>query len=385
MKNFIFCIFLFLASNVARSQAFHNNGSLISITTQTTVAIPDSLVNKGTIINNGFLIVSGSWKNDGTYDPGAGQINFNSSATQTINHENQSIGTLTINGGGKKEFLADITILSNLNLVNGILVSVNGSKIIMNQSAIVTGASNTSHILGPVQIHGSGNWIFPIGNGNTYLPLEVLNVTDPSAQATVTLNELVQGQANTFAAELAQVSSKRYWNMVLNAGKLDQSKIKLPLRNEDGLAGNLNQLVVAGSNAANGPYTSLGQSQVTGTLTAGTVTSTQSPSFSFFTVGALLDGIQPIEVFNAVSANEDGKNDYMRIENIGSYPTNQVSIVNRWGDRVFEITGYDNLQKSFRGESNINGNSKLPSGTYFYFINLNDGSPVKKGFLEVKQ
>jgi len=89
-----------------------------------------------------------------------------------------------------------------------------------------------------------------------------------------------------------------------------------------------------------------------------------------------------IEVFNAVSAGGDGKNDFMTINNIGFYTNNKVVIHNRWGDRVFETSGYDNNQNVFRGLSD-NGN-KLPAGTYFYTIDLGDGSEKMTGYVVVR-
>jgi len=65
------------------------------------------------------------------------------------------------------------------------------------------------------------------------------------------------------------------------------------------------------------------------------------------------------------------------------YPDNQVTIYNRWGDRVFDMPNYDNDQKSFKGESNLTGN-KLPSGTYFYSIDLKDNKKPTTGYLVLK-
>ena len=363
------------------SQGLYNDGSLISVSAQTIFKLPDSLVNNGTLINNGELIISGAWINKGTYTAGEGEINFDNNLTQVINHNDQSIGKLVISGGGKKHFLANITIQSELRLENGILESGNGAKIIMNQGVTVIGASDNSHILGAVEHSGLGDWLFPTGNGTVYLPVNVTNVTDPVASATLSLNELTSGQALSGDPDLAALSTKRYWQLALT-GNLNTSKINLPLSGEDELTSNNEMLVVAGSNTGSGPYSSLGKSEFTGTLSSGSLTSDQAPAFSFFTV-ASLTGETGIEVFNAVSPNGDTQNDYMRIRNIELYPGNHVLIYNRWGDKVFEMSGYDNDEKSFKGESNVTG-KKLPGGTYFYSIDLKDGSGRKTGFVALK-
>jgi len=82
-----------------------------------------------------------------------------------------------------------------------------------------------------------------------------------------------------------------------------------------------------------------------------------------------------IIIHNALSANEDGKNDYFQIENIednACYKNVKVEIFNRWGVLVFERANYDNAGNAFRGLSEgrttINKSEGLPTGTYFYII-----------------
>jgi gliding motility-associated-like protein len=88
-------------------------------------------------------------------------------------------------------------------------------------------------------------------------------------------------------------------------------------------------------------------------------------------------------VFNAVSPNGDGKNDFLVLQYIESIsPKNQVSFYNRWGDEVFSISDYDNKTRVFAGLSS--GGSKLPSGTYFYKVNLIGAGKTLTGFILLK-
>ena len=381
MKKFIFIPVLFLVCRFACAQGFYNKGAQVSVASQTVFVLPDSLVNTGTLKNDGDILVSGAWINSGTYDAGAGLINFNSTIAQVINHNDQSMGKLTVSGGGEKQFLANITVQTELQLQNGILVSGNGAKIILSEGAVVSGGNNTSYVKGSVQHRGKGTWLFPIGSGSAYLPVEIAGVTDAAATGTLTLHELTGGQKLT-GEDVTSLSSRRYWELVMTGGKLNSGKIKLPLAGEENLTGDAELLVVAASDQASGSYRSLGKSEVAGTLTSGSVTSEQSPAFTFFTV-ATISGEQDIEVFNGISPDANGKNDFMRISNIESYPQNTVMIFNRWGDRVFEQSGYDNNLKSFRGESNIT-NSKLPAGVYFYSVDLKNSTPKRTGYVVIK-
>ncbi|QLH34126.1 MAG: gliding motility-associated C-terminal domain-containing protein [Cyclobacteriaceae bacterium] len=59
-------------------------------------------------------------------------------------------------------------------------------------------------------------------------------------------------------------------------------------------------------------------------------------------------------VFNAVSSNGDELNALFLIQNIDALPDteeNQVTIYNRWGDVVFEVSNYNNDDRAFRGVS----------------------------------
>jgi gliding motility-associated-like protein len=88
-------------------------------------------------------------------------------------------------------------------------------------------------------------------------------------------------------------------------------------------------------------------------------------------------------VYNAVSPDGNGKNDFFRIKFIETLsPKNQVSIYNRWGDEVFTVVNYDSLNNNFKGFT-TSGN-KVPSGTYFYKIALLTTGETKTGYLELR-
>ena len=95
---------------------------------------------------------------------------------------------------------------------------------------------------------------------------------------------------------------------------------------------------------------------------------------------------EPIIVHQAFSPNGDGINDIFTIEGIKDHPNNKVILINRNGIKVFEITGYDNLQRGFDGHSNITG-AMLQQGTYFYIIEYTDSngtSARKTGYFVFK-
>ncbi|MFH6959302.1 gliding motility-associated C-terminal domain-containing protein [Flavobacterium aquidurense] len=97
-----------------------------------------------------------------------------------------------------------------------------------------------------------------------------------------------------------------------------------------------------------------------------------------------------IVIYNAVSANGDGLNDYFKIEGLQHYPDNTVEIYNRWGVKIYEASGYGLNNNVFRGISDgratVKKGETVPQGTYFYILRYktNTGSRIEKsGYLYV--
>lgn len=369
------------ATFLVQAQSLHNS-SVISITAGSVLFVRDSLVNNGTIINNGDMQIGGAWINKNQYDAGQGQITFNSNLPQVINHNDQSFSKLTISGGGEKIFQANITIENELNLSKGILVSANNARIIINSGAAVTGGSDQAHIVGTVYHQGAGSKTFPLGNGSMYLPVTLTNIEGTSAEVSVTGYEL-NGTALRYTAPLNAVSRNRYWQIDLVSGSLANARIILPLRDED-IVTNPEKAVVAQSDGVASPFRSLGTS-LSSPLSNGFITSSGAVTLPFVAIGTVQDD-GSIFVYNAVSPNSiDNLNSFLRIENIERFPSNKVRIFNRWGDKVFEMTGYDNQQHIFTGKKNIGGDEDLPEGTYYYEVDRNNGAPLVNGYLSLKR
>lgn len=88
-----------------------------------------------------------------------------------------------------------------------------------------------------------------------------------------------------------------------------------------------------------------------------------------------------IVVYTGLTPNGDGKNDFLYIENIESFTDNKVYIYNRWGNKLWETSSYNNQTNYWSGQSPQGG--QVPAGTYFYIIELNAGKGLKKGWIEV--
>ncbi len=102
-----------------------------------------------------------------------------------------------------------------------------------------------------------------------------------------------------------------------------------------------------------------------------------------------LDSEENMNINKIFSPNGDGINDVLQIRDAEKYPNNRVSIFNRNGSLVFEITGYNNRDKGWTGVPNtgffVNTDRIVPNGTYFYVIEPNDGSKTVTGFFILKR
>ncbi len=101
---------------------------------------------------------------------------------------------------------------------------------------------------------------------------------------------------------------------------------------------------------------------------------------------ACTDGGTPIgfEIFNGITPNGDGSNDYFRVLGIENYPDNQLKIYNRWGVLVYESENYGQGNNLFygisEGRATFQKDKELPSGTYFYILTFSGPNPGKDSY-----
>ena len=98
----------------------------------------------------------------------------------------------------------------------------------------------------------------------------------------------------------------------------------------------------------------------------------------------VIDNSACLDIFipQGFSPNNDGINDFFVIEGIDRHSNNSIKIFNRWGSVVYESKPYLN---NWDGKPNvgfgINNNGFLPSGTYFYLLELEPDTKPVTGFI----
>jgi gliding motility-associated-like protein/uncharacterized repeat protein (TIGR01451 family) len=126
-----------------------------------------------------------------------------------------------------------------------------------------------------------------------------------------------------------------------------------------------------------------------------TITATVKPSGDYLNTASIsafeidenmgnnISSVEPIPtdffIPEGFSPNDDGINDLLVIRGIVNFPENTFTIFNRWGNKVYDASPYTD---KWDGKSTYGitvGGDKLPTGTYFYLLDLGDGSDVIKG------
>ena len=80
---------------------------------------------------------------------------------------------------------------------------------------------------------------------------------------------------------------------------------------------------------------------------------------------------------NTFTPNGDRINDKWEIENLSLYPEHRVQVFDRYGQILYDSKNYsDAWDGSYKGKP-------LPSGTYYYIIDLNGQRKAKKGYVTI--
>ncbi len=236
---------------------------------------------------------------------------------------------------------------------------------------------------GYASILGNQGFTFPIGDDDKLRPLILPSQTNTINFKAAYFNEDPNYPStfpsfNTAASEatITKVSIDEFWDF--NGTEATQITLTWDTDSDiDELVSDLTFLRVVGWSVTDNEWKNLGNVQTTGNLNEGTITSLafvpdQYQSITFGTINddAIVVGTSGIVIHNTFSPNGDGKNDTFFIEDIELFESS-LKVYNRWGRLVYEAKNYAN---DWDGTSNfgivVNKGRKLPTGTYFYVLEL---------------
>ncbi|MDM1348847.1 gliding motility-associated C-terminal domain-containing protein [Myroides marinus] len=358
-------------------------------------------VESGDFTNDGTVYFFNNFRNDGIYS-----ISKNAKTGKVIfsRHEEES-GVQTISGNSFTEFYdvvlnnpqksgafdlkANVDILGTMDFQDGIVKidSTINSKTGLSQGMLTfqkgaksINASDRSFADGEIEKIGNDAFMFPQGHKGNF---RYAKISAPKSDKSTYVSRYIYDDKQFFEAHknktgvIEIVNTNEFWlvdkgnntegDVLLTLSWSDKTTLKDVLGNPEK---NLhiirwdeyNQIWVD-----EGGVVDVENKEVT--------TATTVNGYGFFTLATVKNDIinkGDVVIYNAVSPNGDGKNDYFIIDNITRYPNNKVQIFNRWGAKVYETSNYDSNGNVFKGYSEgsgtVNKNAKLPTGTYYYVV-----------------
>jgi hypothetical protein len=300
--------------------------------------MPFTITAQLTIASGSVVKFAGAFSTPGSINVSSAQADF-SAAHVYLTGTDQTLTTsspltlqgLTIDGGGAKTTNGELIITRDLLFTLGVLTP--GSGTITYSGTTTLNGNTSSFVNGTLFQLGSGVRYFPIGVGNTYIPMRLNDVQDAAAEVGVTA--FTSGTSLVFPPDVSSVANNRRWEVLVNAGSLSGSSASLyiPGSSVEGLQ----PLVVIEADNSNGA-TAI---NVGGGTIDQFVTSLSPITKPILTIG--IGGDIEVQILDLITPyNKDEVNDGLQIVNVDYATDNKVTLLDRWGDVVKEWVNYRN-------------------------------------------
>ncbi|MFH7005732.1 gliding motility-associated C-terminal domain-containing protein [Flavobacterium bizetiae] len=357
----------------------------------------------GDFINDGQFIVYSNYNNDGL-------VTFSPKETSGLTHFKGLEKAQIISGNELSEFnnvrfenrMAQpafllsgmISVYGFSDFNKGIISNTNsGGSFIFESDARPDNANNESYVDGFVERNGNYGFEFPIGSEGYFRPASISQIG--SSNNFFKSKYVLENSNNLYPHKqkddlITLINANEYWEFESNQSTVDvalslswnNATTPTELTKEDS---DYSLAIVSWDNAESKWkfYTSAVDNQNE------TVTAAINKS-GIFTLGKVrIATVDDVVVYNAVSPNGDGLNDYFNITGLEKFSDNSLQIYNRYGVKVFETSNYGLNGNWFRGISEgrvtVNKSEGLPTGTYFYVLKFktSNGYKDKVGYLYI--
>src|SRR5690606_16239843 len=346
----------------------------------------------GNVLNDGDIYFYGDYHNEGlfsyTTNSTTGYVVFEgkNKAIQSISGNSPSsfYDVLFNKPGGQHSFhlTNDIANAGTVNLTNGVVLmdKENGGAFVFLKGAKHINTADRSHVNGEVTKVGNEAFTYPVGDGGYYRFAGISapsNVVETYTGEYFLENSDPQYPHASRTGIIEVIDNKEYWvinqstptdNSVLVTLSWDNRTTPAPLTANE----------AAGLHIVRWDETQqlwVDEGGVVDYAARTVTTPVNVEGFGVFTLGKIKEkDLNPgdVVIYQGVSPDGDGVNDYFIIDNIEQFPDNQVTIFNRWGRKVFETRSYNSNGNVFRGyaEGNaiVNKGDMLPTGTYYYVV-----------------
>jgi hypothetical protein len=393
IKNILFIIALFLTFEISAQTVNSGDFYISPNTTVSTVGEMDNLA-MGNLLNDGDFYLYDHYNNEGL-------VSFTPASTTGTTHLSGLFGFQNISGNSPMEWnnvefdntvikpafhLSNTVSIAGVSDFNkGIVDNHNfGGSIIFEKASSHFNTSNDSHVDGSVIKNGDDAFTFPVGDNNYYRFAAISapdNVLSTFQAKYINESSDVLYPHNQKEAAIEIIDDNEYWTIDKTEGTADvfitlswdefsttpEDVVQLPTG-----------IHIARWDTAKKIWVDEGG--VVSNVADRTVTSLVKVSgYGVFTIAKVKEKISPckaLKIYNAISPDGDSENAEFKIEGLTECSSdNTVEIYNRWGVKVYETSNYGSSGNVFKGLSEgrsvVLKNELLPSGTYFYILNIN--------------
>ncbi len=396
MKKRIINISLLFAS-IGCSVAYAQTAEPVTVNNGELYILPNAMVSthydfentsKGVVFNDGEFQFYKNYNNDGlfthTTNQTTGYTVFQGNQLQLISGSQPSkhFDVLFHNTAVQYPFNLDSDMIINGtgNFRTGI-VKINkdaGGKMLFGNGASQMNASDKSYAEGMVEKQGNNAFTFPIGKLGYY---RLAAISAPSNEAHAYFAEYFKENTNELYPHkdrtgiISAVNHQEYWTITQENGTSGSVMVTLSWHDQTTpveFRGTQDLHIVRWDSTQN---LWVDEGGIIDENAKTVTTPVQVDGFGVFTLGKIKEKfLNPgdVVIYNGVSPDGDGINDYFIIDNINHFANNHVSIYNRWGRKVYETTNYDSNGNVFKGIAEgvgvVGSGEKLPTGTYYYVV-----------------
>lgn len=399
-KSLYISILLLFGFSFMKAQTSNEGVLYVAENTQFSTVERFSNLNTGAFYNDGDTFIYSHFHNDGVIDfyQNTGLTRFIGSSEQNITGTQTSYlyHVLFENTFSSSPFHLSgaINISGTSNFYEGIVDNDNfGGEMTFNTNANHINTSDYSHVDGPVNKFGNTEFTFPIGDGGYY---RFGGISAPGNSSALFEGKFYFENSDPLyshilrAGVIEEIDNQEYWTIEKVSSNTENGLITLSWRDVTTpssmiTAAEQNALVIVRWDVATNMWVDEG-----GVIDLDNQTVTTSVNgYGVLTFGRVKsDLILPcgIVVYNSVTPNGDGKNDYFLIDQSNNECARnlKVKVFNRWGVKVFETDNYSLTGDVFDGFSSgrltMKNSETLPSGTYYYILEYGYGVETENNY-----
>lgn len=390
MRSIITCMVAFFGLGLYAQKVPTYNTGVLHVSPETLLTIEGNFTNKssGDYQNDGEVLLKGNFLNQGLtgYTKEGGLTRFEGAQIQEISGDEPAVyyNVLFDNQSDPVPFRLSgmMSIDGGASFFNGIVDNEHYPGVFeMNTEGYHINTEDVSHVSGPVQRVGNMDFTYPVGKQGYYRPAMVASLNDPEAyfegEFFLENSDTEETPHRLTPDGVIRIDDQEYWNIENISGSSPEGAyVSLSYREEttpsfimDAVRQDL--VTIVRWDEAENMWVDEG-----GTVDEdSSLVTTAVEGFGLFTFATLNEKLlQPchVIVYNAVTPNGDGINDYFKVDTQGCAENLRVKIFNRWGVQVFASDNYGTAGEVFdgysKGRATIKSSNQLPTGTYFYML-----------------